>query len=196
MLSELSIINQQEISQEKAEDAIRTLLMWIGENPEREGLIETPSRVIKSFTERFSGYSINPDEVLEKRFSETAEYDEMVMLSNIEIESCCEHHMLPIIGKAHVAYIPSEYVVGISKLARVVEVFSKRLQLQERLTSQIANAIQENLNPKGVAVMIQAKHHCICHRGIHHRKTMMSTSTFLGEFKSDTNRRNEFINMI
>lgn len=184
------------VSKEQAEEAIKTLLLWIGENPNREGLIETPNRVIKSYEERFSGYKITPTEVLSKQFSETAEYSGIVTLSDITVESCCEHHMLPIIGKAHVSYIPNKLVVGISKLARLVEVFAKRLQLQERMTVQIANAIQENLQPKGVAVMIEAEHHCICHRGVHHGNSIMTTSSFLGEFQSKQDVLQQFFNSI
>lgn len=186
-------IKKRHISNEEAEEAVKTLLEWIGEDVEREGLVETPKRVIKSFAEKFSGYKTDPKTLLSKKFSETSGYQGLVMLSDITVESHCEHHMSPIIGKAHVAYLPSDKVVGISKIARLVEVFSNRLQLQERMTAQIANAIDENLKPKGVAVMIEAKHHCICHRGVNHRDTMMITSSFLGDFKDNEKLMNQFL---
>ena len=182
------------ISQEEAENAIKTLLLWIGEDPDREGLIDTPQRVIKSYEERFAGYKSDPKAILSKKFSETSQYQGMIMLSDITIESHCEHHMSPIIGKAHVAYIPNDQVVGISKIARLVEIFAQRLQLQERMTAQIANTIAEHLKPKGVAVLIQAKHHCICHRGVNHRDTTMITSSFLGVFQDDDKLLNQFLN--
>jgi GTP cyclohydrolase I len=181
------------ISNKEAEQAVKTLLEWIGEDVEREGLIETPKRVIKSFAEKFAGYKTDPKTLLSKKFSETSGYQGLVMLSDITVESYCEHHMSPIIGKAHIAYLPAEKVVGISKIARLVEVFSRRLQLQERMTAQIANAIDENLKPKGIAVLIEAKHHCICHRGVTHRDTMMITTSFLGEFKTDEKLINQFL---
>jgi GTP cyclohydrolase I len=184
---------KRHISNEDAEEAVKTLLQWMGEDIEREGLVETPKRVIKSFAEKFAGYKTDPKVLLSKKFSETSGYKGIVMLSDITVESHCEHHMSPIIGRAYVAYLPSDKVVGISKIARLVEVFSKRLQLQERMTAQIANAIDENLEPKGVAVLIEAKHHCICHRGVNHRDTMMMTSSFLGEFKTDEKLMNQFI---
>lgn len=184
---------KRHVSNEEAEEAVKTLLQWMGEDIEREGLVETPKRVIKSFTEKFAGYKTDPKVLLSKKFSETSGYKGIVMLSDITVESHCEHHMSPIIGRAHVAYLPSDKVVGISKIARLVEVFSNRLQLQERMTAQIANAIEENLEPKGVAVLIEAKHHCICHRGVNHRDTMMMTSSFLGEFKTDEKLMNQFM---
>lgn len=184
---------KRHISNEDAEEAVKTLLQWMGEDIEREGLVETPKRVIKSFAEKFAGYKTDPKVLLSKKFSETSGYKGIVMLSDITVESHCEHHMSPIIGRAYVAYLPSDKVVGISKIARLVEVFSKRLQLQERMTAQIANAIDENLEPKGVAVLIEAKHHCICHRGVNHRDTMMMTSSFLGEFKTDEKLINQFM---
>ncbi len=174
---------RKDISQEEAEKAIKTIITWIGEDSNREGLIDTPKRVLKSYLEKFDGYNIDPKDILSTSFSETNNYKGVITLSNIEIESTCEHHLAPIIGKTSVSYIPRNKVVGISKLARVVEVFSHRLQLQERLTSQIAHVINECLSPKGVAVIIKAKHHCICYRGVLHRKTMMETSCFLGEFE-------------
>ena len=181
------------ISQEEAEKAVKTLLLFIGEDPEREGLLETPSRVVKAYKERFNGYKVNPADLLSKKFSETSNYKGMILLSNIEIESACEHHLAPIIGKANVAYIPKDKVVGISKLARIVQAFAHRLQLQERLTAQIAHTINDCLNPLGVAVTIRAKHHCICHRGVGHRDTEMVTSTFLGKFETDQELVRQFI---
>ncbi len=183
-----------QVSRKEAENAIKTLLLWMGEDTDREGLIDTPQRVIKSYEERFAGYKADPKAILSKKFSETSQYQGMIMLSDITVESHCEHHMSPIIGKAHVAYIPNDQVVGISKIARLVEIFAKRLQLQERMTAQIANTIADNLTPKGVAVLIQAKHHCICHRGIHHRDTIMITSSFLGAFQDDEKLVNQFLN--
>ncbi len=186
-------IKKRHISNEEAEEAVKTLLQWMGEDIEREGLVETPKRVIKSFAEKFAGYKIDPKVLLSKKFSETSGYQGLVMLSDITVESHCEHHMSPIIGRAHVAYLPCDKVVGISKIARLVEVFSNRLQLQERMTAQIANAIDENLKPQGVAVLIEAKHHCICHRGVNHRDTMMITSSFLGDFKDNEKLMNQFL---
>lgn len=184
---------QKKITQKDAEEAIKTILLWIGEDINREGLLETPQRVIKAYGEKFSGYSIKPDKLLSKHFAETAGYKGMVILSNIEFESTCEHHLAPIIGKASVGYIPRDTVVGISKLARVVEAFAKRLQLQERLTEEIALAIQDNLCPLGAAVTIKAKHHCICYRGVNNRPTEMITSSFLGRFETEPELIRQFI---
>jgi GTP cyclohydrolase I len=181
------------VTKDEAEEAIRTILLWIGEDPMREGLIDTPKRVIKSYAEKFNGYNIDPKDILNTEFSETDNYNGIVLLSNIDIESHCEHHLAPIIGRAHIGYIPNNKVVGISKLARIAEVFSHRLQLQERLTSQIANAINQCLEPLGVAVMIKAKHHCICHRGVKHRETDMVTSVFLGSFNNNPDLIRQFI---
>ncbi|MHC0449615.1 MULTISPECIES: GTP cyclohydrolase I FolE [unclassified Candidatus Lariskella] len=168
----------------EAEEAIRTLLRWIGDNPEREGLFDTPARVVRSFDEYFVGYKIDPKKLLETTFSEVDGYSDLVLLKDITIESHCEHHMAPIVGVAHVAYIPNGRVVGISKLARVVCTFSKRLQLQERLTWQIANCINEALMPKGVAVVIEAKHNCITSRGVYHPATIMHTQAMIGAFEA------------
>ena len=186
-------MSYKKVTKIEALNAIRTLLLWIGENPEREGLIETPERIIKSYAEKFSGYHKDPADILAKQFSETSGYSGIIILSDINVESHCEHHFAPIIGKAHIGYLPQNRVVGISKLARLVEMFAKRLQLQERLTAQIANAIVTYLDPKGVVVMIEAKHHCICHRGIQHRDTMMVTSCFLGEFESNNTLQQQFL---
>lgn len=183
-------------SREEAEEAIRTLLRWAGDDPTREGLLDTPARVARSYEEFFAGYAIDPDEYLSRTFEEVEGYDEMVMLRDIRIESYCEHHMVPIIGRAHVAYMPKKRVVGISKLARVLEAYAKRLQIQEKMTSQIANTIQDVLQPKGVAVVIEAAHQCMTTRGVHKPGVAMMTSTMLGVFRSDEKTRREFLAMI
>ncbi len=180
----------------EAEDAVRTLLGWIGEDPEREGLTETPSRVVKAYEEFFAGYTADPLEMLTRTFGEVDGYDEMVVLRDIPFESHCEHHMVPIIGKAHIAYLPDKRVVGISKLARVVEAFAKRLQIQEKMTAQIANTIEEGLAPRGVAVILECEHHCMTCRGIRKHGTSMATSQMRGAFKTDTELRREFRSMI
>tara|TARA_B100000029_G_scaffold495167_1_gene559852 strand:- start:477 stop:1091 length:615 start_codon:yes stop_codon:yes gene_type:complete len=185
-----------EISDQKAEEAIKTILEWIGENPEREGLKSTPSRVVKAFKEYFKGYKLKPEDYLAKTFSEVEGYDDMVIEKNISIQSHCEHHMAPIIGAAHVAYIPSDKVVGLSKLARVVEVFSKRLQTQERLTMQIAKTIMNVLNPRGVAVTIDATHQCMTNRGVKKENTTTVTNYFLGAFKDDLSFQNRYLRYI
>lgn len=172
------------ILRDEAEEAIRTLLCWIGDNPEREGLLDTPARVVKSFDEYFMGYKIDPKKLLETTFSEVEGYSDLVLLKNITVESHCEHHLAPVVGVAHVAYVPNGRVVGISKLARVVCAFSKRLQLQERLTWQIASCINEVLMPKGVAVIIEAKHNCITSRGVYHQATIMHTQAMIGAFEA------------
>ena len=189
-------IKKHEISDEKAEEAISTIIQWIGEDPKREGLLSTPKRVIKAFREYFKGYSQNPKEFLAKTFSEVEGYDDMVIEKNISIQSHCEHHMAPIIGVAHVAYIPSDKVVGLSKLARVVEVFSKRLQTQERLTMQIAKTIMDVLEPRGVAVTIDAAHQCMTTRGVKKEKTTTVTNHFLGAFKDDLSFQNRYLRYI
>jgi GTP cyclohydrolase IA len=183
-------------SREQAEEAVRVLLRWAGEDPDREGLRETPGRVVRAYEEFFAGYEIDPVSVLERTFEETEGYDEIVLLRDIRIESYCEHHMVPIIGRAHVAYLPHRRVVGISKLARVVEAYAKRLQIQEKLTAQIANTIQEVLQPKGVAVVIEAGHQCMTTRGVHKHGTTMVTSRMLGAFRDDPSTRREFLAMI
>ena len=186
----------QKISDQKAEEAIRTIIQWIGEDPEREGLKSTPKRVIRAFKEYFQGYKEDPANYLKKTFTEVEGYDDMVIEKNISIRSHCEHHMAPIIGVAHVAYIPSKKVVGLSKLARVVEAFSKRLQTQERLTMQIAKTIMHVLQPRGVAVTIDAAHQCMTNRGIKKEKTTTITNYFLGAFKEDLSFQNRYLRYI
>ena len=188
--------NGQKISDQTAEDAIKTIIQWIGENPEREGLKSTPKRVIKAFKEYFAGYSQNPENFLTKTFTEVDGYDDMVIEKNISIQSHCEHHMAPIVGVAHVAYIPSRKVVGLSKLARVVEAFSKRLQTQERLTMQIAKTIMEVLQPRGVAVTVDASHQCMTNRGVKKENTTTVTNYFLGSFKDDLSFQNRYLRYI
>jgi len=185
-----------EISDEKAEEAIRTIIQWIGEDSNREGLLSTPKRVVKAFKEYFKGYTEDPKKFLAKTFTEVEGYDDMVIEKNISVQSHCEHHMAPIIGVAHVAYIPSDKVVGLSKLARVVEVFSKRLQTQERLTMQVAKTIMEVLKPRGVAVTIDAAHHCMTNRGIKKEATTTVTNYFLGAFKDDLSFQNRYLRYI
>lgn len=183
-------------TREQAEDAIRTLLRWAGDNPAREGLIDTPARVARAYREWFCGYEEDPAELLARSFEETDGYDEMVALRDIRLESTCEHHMAPILGRVHVAYLPSGRVVGISKLARVVDAFAKRLQIQEKLTAQIANTIQDVLKPKGVAVVVEAAHQCMTTRGVHKPGVTMVTSRMLGAFRDDPATRREFMAMI
>ena len=180
----------------EAEAAVRTLLCWTGDDPDREGLLGTPGRVVRAFEEWFAGYREDPSQVLGKTFDETNGYDEMVVLRDIRLESHCEHHIAPIIGKVHIAYLPKNRVVGISKLARLVEIYAKRLQIQEKLTSQIADTLQETLNPKGVAVVVEATHHCMSTRGIHKPGVLMVTSRMLGAFRTHDSTRREFLNMI
>ena len=196
--SKLILDNQDNkiVSQEEAEQAVKTLIQYIGEDPEREGLIETPKRVIKSFNEFYAGYSQDPETLLSKTFEDIEGYDDIVLLKNINFESHCEHHMVPIIGKASIGYYPNKRVVGISKLARVLDVFTKRLQTQETMTSQIANTIQKVLEPKGVAVVIDAAHMCMTTRGIHKTETSTVTSRMLGAFRKNANTRAEFMNLI
>ena len=185
-----------EVSDQKAEEAIKTILEWIGEDPEREGLKSTPRRVVKAFKEYFKGYKLKPEDYLSKTFTEVEGYDDMVIEKNISISSHCEHHMAPIIGVAHVAYIPSDKVVGLSKLARVVEVFSNRLQTQERLTTQIAKTIMNVLQPRGVAVTIDASHQCMTNRGVKKENTTTVTNYFLGAFKDDLSFQNRYLRYI
>ena len=187
---------KQEISDEKAEEAIKTIIEWVGEDSSREGLLSTPKRVVKAFKEYFKGYEEDPKQFLSKTFTEVEGYDDMVIEKNISVQSHCEHHIAPIIGVAHVAYIPSEKVVGLSKLARVVEIFSKRLQTQERLTMQIAKTIMEVLKPRGVAVTIDAAHHCMTIRGIKKENTTTVTNYFLGAFKDDLSFQNRYLRYI
>jgi len=186
----------KKISDKDAEDAFRTILTWMGEDPNREGLIETPKRVVKAFKEYFKGYKEDPNQVLDKTFGDVEGYDDMVVQKNISVQSHCEHHMAPIIGKAHVAYIPKERVVGLSKLARVVEVFSKRLQTQERLTMQIANTLMESLDAKGVAVTIDSTHQCMTMRGIKKEQASTVTNYYLGQFKEDLSYQNRYLRFI
>ena len=186
----------KKISDKDAEDAFRTILAWMGEDPNREGLLETPKRVVKAFKEYFKGYQEDPNQILEKTFGDVEGYDDMVVQKNISVQSHCEHHMAPIIGKAHVAYIPKERVVGLSKLARVVEVFSKRLQTQERLTMQIANTLMESLDAKGVAVTIDSTHQCMTMRGIKKEQASTVTNYYLGQFKEDLSYQNRYLRFI
>ena len=187
---------KRKISDEKIEEAIRTIIQWIGEDPKREGLKSTPQRVVKAFKEYFKGYNEDPAEHLTKTFTEVEGYDDMVIEKNISIQSHCEHHMAPIIGVAHVAYIPLNKVVGLSKLARVVEAFSKRLQTQERLTMQVARTIMDVLQPRGVAVTVDAAHQCMTTRGVKKEKTSTVTNYFLGAFKDDLSFQNRYLRYI
>jgi GTP cyclohydrolase I len=183
-------------TREEAEAAVRTLLLWAGDDPDREGLVDTPARVVRAYEEFFSGYAVDPVEMLARSFEETDGYDEMVVLRDIRLESHCEHHMVPIIGRAHIAYLPAGRVVGISKLARVLEAYAKRLQIQEKLTAQVANVINDVLKPKGVAVVIEAAHQCMTTRGIHKPGVSMVTSRMLGAFRDNPETRREFLAMI
>ncbi len=183
-------------TRKEAEEAVRTLLRWAGDDPVREGLRETPSRVVRAYEEFFSGYDTDPRELLERTFEETDGYDEMVLLRDIRFESHCEHHLAPIIGRAHVGYLPKSRVVGISKLARLVEAYAKRLQIQEKMTAQVANTISEVLEPAGVAVVIEAAHQCMTTRGVHKPGVTMVTSRMLGAFRKDPSTRREFLSMI
>ena len=188
--------NQKQISDKEAEDAFKTILAWMGEDPNREGLLETPKRVVKAFKEYFKGYKEDPNLIIDKTFGDVEGYDDMVVQKNISVQSHCEHHMAPIIGKAHVAYIPKDRVVGLSKLARVVEVFSKRLQTQERLTMQIANTLMESLDAKGVAVTIDSTHQCMTMRGIKKEQASTVTNYYLGQFKEDLSYQNRYLRFI
>ena len=182
-------------SREEAMEAVRTLIAWAGDDPEREGLKDTPKRVIEAYREWFAGYDQCPGEELARTFEDVNGYDDIVMLKQIDVESHCEHHMAPFIGKAFVAYLPTEAVVGISKIARVVEIFAKRLQTQETMTSQIAEAINEALKPRGVAVLIDAEHQCMSTRGVHHKDVTTVTTTFTGAFREDPELRNRFLKL-
>ena len=183
-------------TKEEAKEAVKTLIKWAGDDPTREGLLETPNRVARSYQDFFSGYNEDPREILSKKFREVEGYDEMIVLKDIRLESHCEHHMVPFIGKAHIGYLPKNKIVGLSKLARVVELFSKRLQIQEKLTAQIANAIDEILKPKGVGVIIEASHLCIATRGVRKETSRMVTSRMLGLFRDNSDTRKEFLNII
>lgn len=186
----------QQPTREEAEDAVRTLLRWTGDDPNREGLLDTPKRFVKAWDEFFSGYQIDPVDVLQRTFQETEGYDEIILLKDIRIESYCEHHVVPILGTAHIAYLPNKRVVGISKLARIVDAYAKRLQIQEKLTAQIANSIQDVLQPRGVAVYVSAQHQCMTTRGIHKTGVSMVTTTLLGEFKDNPDMKQEFYHLI
>ncbi len=183
-------------SPEEAKEAVRTLIRWAGDDPAREGLLDTPQRVIDAYREFYAGYEENPDDILAKTFEEVADYDEIVLLKNMDFESHCEHHMVPIIGRAHIAYLPDKKVVGISKLARLLDVFAKRLQTQEIMTKQIADCIERALEPKGIAVIIDAKHECMTTRGVHKSATTTVTSQMRGRFRSDARSRAEVMQLI
>lgn len=183
-------------TREEAEEAVRTLIKWTGDDPLREGLLDTPARVVRSYEEFFSGYEIDPKTILARTFDETDGYDEVVLLRDIQFESHCEHHMAPIVGKVHIAYLPQRRGVGISKLARLVEIYAKRLQIQEKMTAQIANTIDTVLEPEGVAVVIEATHHCMTTRGIHKPGAIMVTSRMLGSFREDPSTRSEILNLL
>ncbi len=184
------------VSREQAEQAVRTLLQWAGDDPQREGLLDTPKRVVAAYREWFAGYAVDPAEYLQRTFEEVAGYDEMIVLRDIEFESYCEHHMAPIIGRVHVGYLPSDKVVGISKLARVVNGYAKRLQVQEKLTAEIARCINDVLKPRGVGVVVDAVHECMTTRGVHKRGVSMITSKMLGGFREDARTRQEFLSFI
>jgi len=190
------ILDAKKVSDKEAQEAFKTILTWIGEDPSREGLLETPKRVVKAFKEYFAGYTEDADKILEKTFGDVEGYDDMVVEKNISVSSHCEHHMAPIVGIAHVAYIPNKRVVGLSKLARVVEVFSKRLQTQERLTMQVAKALMTSLDAKGVAVTIDAAHQCMTMRGIKKENATTVTNYFLGQFKEDLSIQNRYLRFI
>ena len=183
-------------SRDEAIEAVRTLIRWAGDDPDREGLLETPDRVVRSYDEFFSGYGQDPKEILAKTFSEVDGYDEMIVMNDIRFESHCEHHMVPIIGKAHIGYLPDKRVVGISKLARLVEVYARRLQIQEKMTVQIADTLQEVLQPKGVGVVVEAAHQCMTTRGVHKPGAALVTSRMLGAFRKDVATRREFLAII
>ena len=189
------VIENSDVSDKEAEQAFRTILTWLGEDPNREGLLETPKRVMKAYKEYFGGYKVDPNKILDKTFGDVDGYDDMVIQKNISVQSHCEHHMAPIIGKAHVAYIPKERVVGLSKLARVVEVFSKRLQTQERLTMQVAKTLMESLDAKGVAVTIDSTHQCMTMRGIKKENATTVTNYYLGQFKDDLSVQNRYLRL-
>ena len=193
---EEKILETNKVSDKEAEEAFKTILSWLGEDPNREGLLETPKRVMKAYKEYFGGYKVDPTKILDKTFGDVDGYDDMVIQKNISVQSHCEHHMAPIIGIAHVAYIPNERVVGLSKLARVVEAFSKRLQTQERLTMQIANTVMEALDAKGVAVTIDSNHMCMTMRGVKKEQATTVTNYYLGQFKEDLSYQNRYLRFI
>ena len=183
-------------TRKEAEEAVRTLIRWAGDDPKREGLVETPARVVRAYEEFFAGYTQDPADILKKTFKEVGGYDEMVVLKDIHFESHCEHHMVPFTGKVHVAYIPNNRIVGISKIARLVNIYSKRLQVQEKMTAQIGHALNETLKPKGVAVVVEATHQCMTSRGVHKAGAVMQTSQMLGSFRQDARTRQEFFDLI
>ena len=194
--TDIKISKTNEVSDKEAEEAFKTILTWMGEDPSREGLLETPKRVVKAFKEYFGGYAQDANQILDKTFGDVEGYDDMVVEKNISVSSHCEHHMAPIVGTAHVAYIPNERVVGLSKLARVVEVFSKRLQTQERLTMQVAKTLMESLDAKGVAVTIDSTHQCMTMRGIKKEHASTVTNYYLGQFKEDLSFQNRYLRFI
>jgi GTP cyclohydrolase I len=191
-----SIAKPKTVTQAEAEAAVRVLIEWAGDDPDREGLVDTPARVARSYAELFSGYKEDPRHYLERTFQETGGYDELIVLSNVRVVSFCEHHMLPVVGKAHVGYLPRDRVVGISKLARVVTGYSRRLQIQEKLTADIAETIQEILNPVGVGVVIEAEHSCMTLRGVNTSGSLLSTSRLLGAIRDDPRTRGEFLRAV
>jgi GTP cyclohydrolase I len=195
-IAEFDASSEARPSRATAEAAVRVLLQWAGDDPQREGLLATPARVVRAFEEYFAGYREDPIEILQRTFEETDGYDEMVVLRDIRFESHCEHHLAPIIGKAHVAYLPNKRVVGISKLARLVDVYAKRLQIQEKMTAQIANTLDDVLRPNGVAVVIEATHECMTCRGVHKPGVSLVTSRMLGAFRTDPSTRREFLSII
>ena len=190
------VLDTKKVSDKEAEEAFKTIITWMGEDPSREGLLETPKRVVKAYKEYFGGYAEDPNKILNKTFGDVEGYNDMVVVKNVSVQSHCEHHMAPIIGTAQVAYIPNERVVGLSKLARVVEIFSKRLQTQERLTMQIAKAIMESLDAKGVAVTIDSTHQCMTMRGIKKENATTVTNYYLGQFKEDLSTQNRYLKFI
>ena len=194
--NEVNEISSEEVLKTEAMEAVKTLIKWAGDDPTREGLLDTPKRVVKAYKQFFSGYGEDPEEILSRTFEEVEGYDDAVIVRDIRVESHCEHHMVPIIGVAHVGYIPRNRVVGISKLARLVDLFSKRLQTQETMTAQIANTIEKVLQPKGVAVVIDSNHNCMSTRGVHKTHSSTITSRMLGIFRTDNKAREEFINLI
>lgn len=190
------VVDAARPSRDEAEAAVETLLRWAGDDPTREGLRETPARVARAFEDWFSGYNEDPEDYMKRTFEEVEGYDEMIVLTDIRFESHCEHHMVPIIGRAHIAYLPSNRVVGISKLARLVEVYARRLQIQEKMTAQIADTLQEVLKPRGVAVVIDASHQCMTTRGVHKPGVSMVTSRMVGAFREDSRTRREFLGIV
>jgi GTP cyclohydrolase IA len=193
MAARKPVVSVSKPSREEAEAAVRTLIRWAGDDPDREGLIDTPGRVVRAYEEFFAGYLQDPREVLARTFSEVGGYDEMIVMNDIRFESHCEHHMVPIIGKAHIGYLPNLRVVGISKLARLVEIYARRLQVQEKMTVQIADTLQDILQPKGVAVVIEAAHQCMTTRGVHKPGVGLVTSRMVGAFRDDPSTRREFL---